>query len=86
MASYITKRKIQFSIFDHHLGNPDWTGKRVLDFGGSAGNVLLDPGCRIEPGNYWCIEISRDAVIEGQRRHPDAHFVFYERYNYEYNP
>ncbi|MGH3388539.1 MAG: hypothetical protein ACRDOO_06645, partial [Actinomadura sp.] len=22
----------------------------------------------------------------GQRRHPDANFVFYDRYNYEYNP
>jgi SAM-dependent methyltransferase len=86
VATYVTKRKIRFSIFDQQLGRPDWAGKRVLDFGGSAGNVLLDPECKIEPGNYWCIEISRDAITEGQRRHPDAHFIFYDRYNYEYNP
>lgn len=86
MATFITKRKVQFRFFDHQLGSPDWTGKRVLDFGGNAGNVLLDPNCQIEPGNYWCIDLSRDAIAEGRRRHPEAHFIFYDRYNFEYNP
>ncbi|MGH3387576.1 MAG: class I SAM-dependent methyltransferase [Actinomadura sp.] len=86
MGTYVTKRKVRFGIIDRQLGNPDWTGKRVLDFGGSAGNILLDPECSIEPSNYWCIEISRDAIAEGQRRHLEGHFIFYDRYNYEYNP
>ncbi|MGH3387575.1 MAG: methyltransferase domain-containing protein [Actinomadura sp.] len=76
----------QFTYFDHQLGNPDWTGKRVLDFGGNVGNLLYDPNCRIEPSNYWSIDVSRDSITEGQRRHPKAHFIFYDRYNYEYNP
>lgn len=76
----------QFNYFDHQLGHPDWTGKRVLDFGGNIGNILLDPSCKIEPENYWCIDIVREAVIQGKERHPAAHFVLYDRYNHEFNP
>jgi SAM-dependent methyltransferase len=76
----------QFTYFDHQLGNIDWTGKRVLDFGGNVGNFLRDPNCRVELRDYWCIDVSRDAIEEGRRRHPDAHFVEYDRYNFEYNP
>jgi SAM-dependent methyltransferase len=76
----------QFAYFDRQLGHPDWTGKRVLDFGGNVGNILLDPACRIEPCRYWSIDVSRDAITEGKRRHPEGHFVFYDRYNFEYNP
>jgi SAM-dependent methyltransferase len=85
MATWISGRMGQFTYFDHQLGNPDWTDKCVLDFGGNVGNILLDPKCQIEPRNYWSIDVSRDAIAEGRRRHPNAHFVFYDRYNYEYN-
>jgi SAM-dependent methyltransferase len=86
MATWISKHMGAFTYFDHRLGNPDWTGKRVLDFGGNVGNFLLDPSCAVKPANYWSIDISRDAITEGRRRHPEAHFVFYDRYHYEYNP
>jgi 2-polyprenyl-3-methyl-5-hydroxy-6-metoxy-1,4-benzoquinol methylase len=86
MVTWISSRTGQFSYFDRQLGHPDWAGKRVLDFGGNVGNILLDPGCRIEPHNYWSIDVSRDAIPEGKRRHPRGHFIFYDRYNFEYNP
>jgi 2-polyprenyl-3-methyl-5-hydroxy-6-metoxy-1,4-benzoquinol methylase len=86
MGSWISTRTGQFAYFDRELGHPNWTGKRVLDFAGNVGNILLDPSCKIEPQNYWSIDVSRDAIIEGRRRHPDANFVFYDRYNFEYNP
>lgn len=86
MTTWISGRMGQFPYFDHQLGKPDWSGKRVLDFGGNVGNILLDRESTIDPQDYWCIEVSRDAVTEGRRRHPDAHFIFYDRYNYEYNP
>jgi SAM-dependent methyltransferase len=85
-TTWISTRMGQFSYFDQQFGSPDWSGKRVLDFGGNVGNLLLDPNCRIDPSDYWSIDVSQDAITEGQRRHPDAHFVFYDRYNYEYNP
>lgn len=86
MTTWISGRMGQFAYFDHQLGGPNWAGKRVLDFGGNVGNILLDRKCAIRPADYWCFEVSRDAVTEGRRRHPDAHFIFYDRYNYEYNP
>ena len=86
MASWISTRTGQFAYFDRQLQHPDWSGKKVLDFGGNVGNILLDPKCTIEPANYWSIDVSRDAIAEGRRRHPQAHFVFYDRYNFEYNP
>lgn len=86
MGTFISTRTGQFSYFDHQLGGPDWTGKRVLDFGGNAGNILLDPDCRIEPRNYWCIDVSRDSIPMGRRRHPEGNFIFYDRYNFEFNP
>ncbi|HEX4811572.1 MAG TPA: class I SAM-dependent methyltransferase [Nonomuraea sp.] len=86
MATWISTRTGQFAYFDRQLGHPDWTGKRVLDFAGNVGNILLDPNCRIAPELYWSIDVSRDAIVEGRRRHPKGHFIFYDRYNFEYNP
>jgi 2-polyprenyl-3-methyl-5-hydroxy-6-metoxy-1,4-benzoquinol methylase len=85
MVTWISTRTGQFAYFDQQLGHPEWAGKKVLDFGGNVGNLLLDPNCTIEPANYWSIDVSRDAIPEGRQRHPEAHFVFYDRYNFEYN-
>lgn len=84
-GTYISSRSLQFQYFDAQLGHPDWTGKRVLDFGGNAGNILLDEKNRIDPANYWSIDISRDAIAVGASRHPQAHFHLYDGYNYEFN-
>jgi SAM-dependent methyltransferase len=83
---WISNRRGQFSYFDRQLGHPDWSEATVLDFGGNVGNILLDPGCTIDPRRYWCLDIEKDAIAEGQQRHPLAHFAFYDRYNFEFNP
>jgi SAM-dependent methyltransferase len=85
-TTWISERTGQFAYFDRQLGHPVWAGKRVLDFGGNVGNILLDPNCTIDHDTYWSIDVSRDSITEGRRRHPDANFVFYDRYNFEYNP
>jgi hypothetical protein len=86
MLTWISARVGQFAYFDRQLGQPDWAGKRVLDFGGNVGNILLDPHCSIDHDKYWSIDVSPDAIAEGALRYPDAHFVFHDRYNFEYNP
>jgi hypothetical protein len=86
MPTHISGAYGQFAYFDHQLEHPDWSSKRVLDFGGNVGNILLDPNCTIDHDKYWSIDVSRDSITEGQRRHPNAHFVFYDRYNFEFNP
>jgi SAM-dependent methyltransferase len=83
--TFISQRVGQFTYFDMVLASPGWRGRRVLDFGGNVGNLLTN-GSEIEPRNYWCIDVSRDAIAEGRARHPDAHFVFYDRYSWAFNP
>ncbi|MGK4585123.1 class I SAM-dependent methyltransferase [Kitasatospora sp. HPMI-4] len=85
-APYISARTGQFRYFDRQLGRPGWPAKRVLDFGGNVGNLLLDPECTIRHGHYWCLDVIPEAVEEGRRRYPDATFLHYDRYNFEYNP
>jgi SAM-dependent methyltransferase len=84
--SFITSNDGQFVYFDTQLRSPNWKGKSVLDFGGNIGNVLHHPKSTIDQDKYWCIDVSRDAIITGQKAAPAAHFIFYDRYNFEYNP
>jgi SAM-dependent methyltransferase len=76
----------QFAYFDKQLGHPDWRTQRVLDFGGNKGNLLHDPACTIRHQNYYCLDVIREAIDEGRRTFPDAHFVHYDRYNCSFNP
>lgn len=76
----------QFAYFDAQLGHPDWRSKRVLDFGGNKGNLLLDPACTIRHQDYYCLDVISEAIEEGRRMFPDAHFIHYDRYNCSFNP
>lgn len=76
----------QFAYFDEQLDHPDWRGKRVLDFGGNKGNLLLDPACAIRHEDYYSLDVISDAIEEGRKNFPDAHFVHYDRYNCSFNP
>jgi 2-polyprenyl-3-methyl-5-hydroxy-6-metoxy-1,4-benzoquinol methylase len=76
----------QFAYFDEQLDHPDWTGKSVLDFGGNKGNLLLDPACAIRQQDYYCLDVVREAIEEGQKTFPEAHWFHYDRYNRSFNP
>ena len=84
--SFITSNDGQFVYFDTQLRSPNWKGKSVLDFGGNIGNVLHHSRSTIDEDKYWCVDVSRDAIEVGGKAAPAAHFVFYNRYNFEYNP
>jgi hypothetical protein len=76
----------QFAYFDKQLGHPNWRGKRVLDFGGNKGNLLLDPACTIRHQDYYCLDVIGEAIEEGRKSFPDANFIHYDRYNCSFNP
>jgi SAM-dependent methyltransferase len=76
----------QFAYFDEQLDYPAWYGKRVLDFGGNKGNLLLDPACTIRQQNYFCLDVIGEAIDEGRKTFPEAHWVHYDRYNCSFNP
>ncbi|WP_200304662.1 class I SAM-dependent methyltransferase [Streptomyces adelaidensis] len=84
--SFTSTKKGQFAYFDTQLGHPDWSGRTVLDFGGNVGVLLEEAAGRIQPSLYWCVDVARDAIEEGRRRRPEAHWVRYDRYNPQFNP
>jgi SAM-dependent methyltransferase len=76
----------QFYYLDRQLQRPDWRGRRILDFGGNCGNFLSQAKGRVRPDCYWCLDVSRDALEEGRKQYPAAHWIFYDRFNLQYNP
>lgn len=86
MSLLLSDKRGQFAYFDAQLGRPDWRKARVLDFGGNRGNLLADADGAIEPSRYWSVDVLREAVDDGARRFPEAHFVHFDRWHYRYNP
>jgi SAM-dependent methyltransferase len=85
MRSQLVKAT-QFAYFDAQLDHPDWSDKRVLDFGGNKGNLLLDPACTIRHRNYYCLDVIPEAIEEGRKTFPEANWFHYDRYNCSFNP
>ena len=79
-------KSTQFAYFDAQLDHPDWSNKLVLDFGGNRGGILHDPACEIRQQNYYCVDVIREAIEEGRKSFPDAHWFHYDRYNCSFNP
>jgi hypothetical protein len=84
--SHVSRKYGQFTYFDRQLGHPVWRGKRVLDFGGNCGNILRAPECEIDHASYWCVDISPDGLAAGRRDFPQAHWIWYDRYNISFHP
>jgi len=75
-----------FSYFDEQLDHPEWKNKKVLDFGGNTGGLLLSQGCTIQPQNYFCMDVLKEALDYGRQRVPQAHWIHFNRYNCSFNP
>ena len=63
-----------------------WNGKNVLDFGGNVGNILRDPTATIDEDRYWCLDVVKDSIESGRVSFPRAHWRFYNRYSFFFNP
>jgi hypothetical protein len=85
-VAFVSTKTGQFTYFSLQLGESVWRGKKVLDFGGNIGNLLRDPNSTIEQEHYWCVDVDRDALQRGQAFYPQAHWVFYNRYCFFFNP
>src|SRR5215467_1188530 len=82
--TFIPAAPEHLTYFDLQLDHPDWENTKVLDFGGNRGITLT--GGRIRESNYWCVDVSLDAINQGRRDYPEAHWIFYNRYNFQFNP
>lgn len=84
--AFISSKTGQFTYFSLQVGEADWRGKNVLDFGGNVGNMLRDPNCTIDHERYWCIDVVEESIASGKAAFPNAHWHFYDRYCFFFNP
>lgn len=75
----------RFTYFNQQLKNVNWSTDKILDYGGNWGNLLRDPDSTIPPSNYWCVDVSSDAIEQGKKDYPDAHWFHYNKWNHCYN-
>jgi SAM-dependent methyltransferase len=83
---FFSSRTLQYDHFNAHLGNPNWIGKKILDFGGNVGGFLNGAPPVIKQEDYWCVDLHKPALERGRKAFPRAHFVFYNCYHNLYNP
>jgi len=84
--AFLSSKTGQFTYFSLQLGERDWHGKNVLDFGGNIGNMLRDPNCTIDPERYWCLDVVEESIEAGKATFPSSHWIFYDRYCFFFNP
>jgi SAM-dependent methyltransferase len=84
--TFTSTRFGQFTYFATQLGDMNWAGKNVLDFGGNVGNILLDPNSTIDPERYWCLDVDQESIEQGRAAFPQSHWLFYDRYSFFFNP
>ncbi len=84
--TFFSRKRDQFTYFSRQVNARNWRGKDVLDFGGNIGNILRDPNSTIDEERYWCIDVARESVEKGKKAFPRAHWVFYDRWCFFFNP
>jgi SAM-dependent methyltransferase len=85
-VAFVSTRTGQFTYFSLQLGEPVWRGKNVLDFGGNIGKLLQDANSAIDEERYWCLDLDKEALEQGKAMYPKAHWIFYNRYCFSFNP
>lgn len=83
---FFSAKTDQFSYFSQQVGECLWQGKNVLDFGGNIGNILRDPNSTIDEERYWCLDVVEESIERGRALYPRAHWLFYNRYCFFFNP
>jgi SAM-dependent methyltransferase len=86
LVTHISQRQTQFFYFDQLLAHPVWKGSKILDFGGNVGGFLSGAGDSVDHDDYWCLDVTKSAIEQGNDNFPRAHFVHYNRYSSYFNP
>lgn len=81
-------RSERLSFLQHCLDHNDVKGLKILDYGGNAGNLLLDglETGEIVQSDYTCLDVDKLVLDQAREEHPEAEWVYYDRFNQHYNP
>ena len=76
---------------DHDLYTPlsqsfNWENLKILDFGGSKGNLLRSSKGKILPTNYTSVDVDIEAIELGKKDYPEANWIHLDLYSPMYNP
>ena len=85
--SFKFPRTARLDIFKQATSIDNWSGLKILDYGGNAGNLLRD-GLRtgeIVQSDYTCLDVDKLVLAECRKELPEANWVDYDRYNPVYN-
>ena len=63
----------------------DFENKKVLDYGGSFGNLIISSNGKIKEENYTCLDVDNVALEMGRKRFPHSTWLYHNRYNPMYN-
>ena len=65
-----------FGTLDHGFGN-------ILEY---KDDIRWTGHLMIDPKDYTCIDVDKNAMDRGREKYPDAEWIYYNRYNPMYNP
>lgn len=65
---------------------PDWTSKRVLDFGCNVGHLLKTAGDKLPHSNFVGVDIHKESIEIARGLMPNATWVHFNGYNPTFNP
>lgn len=76
----------RYDLYGKLKSTINFSNRKILDFGGSFGNLIESSNGKILSNNYTCIDVDNIALDEGRKNFPDANWIWYDRYNTMYNP
>lgn len=77
-----------YKIIDSRLADqyPDWTKRKILDFGCNVGNLLLSSNKSILQENYTGVDVQTEPLSIAQSRFPNATWIASDFYHPAFNP
>jgi len=83
MTKTIKHKEQVFAYFQ--MLHPEITNGTVLDYGSGYGKFLYTSDGEFPQENYTAVDVSKDALAEGEKFFPRANFVHYDGFNLVYN-
>lgn len=80
------KHPLIYDIYNYVSPFINFNNKKILDFGGSFGNLLLSSNGKIKEKNYTCLDVDKDGLELGKTLFPNAKWIYYNGNNPMYNP
>jgi len=76
----------QYDLYQSFNSIENLTGKSILDFGGSFGNLIQSSHGKINPLHYTSLDVDQESLKMGRDKFPLSNWIHQDLYNPMYNP